>query len=142
MEVDRALFDDELQQPVDAEEPEEPGAAEAAQQDDGGAAEEGAGGSDGLGAAAAPDRRRLDPGCCALSSVLGFDLSRRHNLVALDSETLAIAAGAGVLLLHLPTMRQRHLPARDGGGVGAVAVHPKGAAFAVAEKRRDHAPNM
>lgn len=82
------------------------------------------------------------PGGAACSAVLGVDLSRRHGLVALDADTLALVAGSGVLLLHLPTMAQRLLPSRDGGGVGAIALHPRRSCFAVAEKCQQRAPNM
>ncbi|GBF92887.1 hypothetical protein Rsub_05723 [Raphidocelis subcapitata] len=73
---------------------------------------------------------------------LGFDAGRRNNVAALDDETIALVAGAGVVLLHLPSGSQRHLPSRDGGGVGALAVHPARTCFAVAEKRRDGPPNI
>jgi len=86
--------------------------------------------------------QRLDAACCSLSSVLGFDLHRRHNLLVLDSDTLAVAAGSVVLLLHLPSMTQKHLSTKDGGGVGAIALHPQRTHFAVAEKCRHRAPNM
>jgi hypothetical protein len=79
---------------------------------------------------------------CRLEYVLGLDMARRHNMVALDGETLALAAGGALLLLHLPSMTQRHLSSRDGGGIGAVALHPKRTCFAVAEKCQGRPPNM
>ncbi|KAI8470236.1 MAG: hypothetical protein J3K34DRAFT_459006 [Monoraphidium minutum] len=79
---------------------------------------------------------------CRLMSVLGLDVSRRHNLLALDADTLALAAGNTLLLLHLPTMAQRHLPTRDGGGIGAIALHPRRTHFAVAEKCSQRPPNI
>jgi cilia- and flagella-associated protein 44 len=78
----------------------------------------------------------------AAARVLGVDVGRRNGLAALDADTVALAAGNAVLLLHLPTMGQRLLPTRDGGGVGAIAVHPRGTCFAVAEKCAERAPNM
>jgi hypothetical protein len=81
------------------------------------------------------------PGCETLR-LLGLDVARRHSLVALDADTVAVPAGSGVLLLHLPTLGQRFLPSRDGGGVGAMAVHPQRRCFAVAEKCPKGAPNM
>jgi hypothetical protein len=76
------------------------------------------------------------------AAFLGFDAGRRNSVAALDDETIALVAGAGVFLLHLPTGGQRHLRSRDGGGVGALAVHPQRTCFAVAEKRRDGPPSM
>lgn len=90
----------------------------------------------------AASKQQVDASCCRLLFILGFDLSKRHNLVALDDQTIAMAAGNNVLLLDLATLQQRYLPARDGGGIGAVALHPKRSCFAVAEKCREHAPSM
>lgn len=93
-------------------------------------------------AAPAPDAARLPAAACPLASVLGFDLSRRHSLVALDATTVALPAGAGALLLSLPGLERRLLPGRDGGGVGALAAHVGAGVFAVAEKCRERPPNM
>jgi hypothetical protein len=68
--------------------------------------------------------------------------SKRSDLHLLEDGTLAMAAGCAVLLLHLPSMQQRFLPGRDGGGVAAVGVHPSRKLFLVAEKCRSRAPNM
>lgn len=78
----------------------------------------------------------------SLQHVLSLAASKRANMHLLDSETLVMAAGCSVLLLHMPTMQQRFLPGRDGGGVAAVAVHPGRKRFAVAEKCRSRPPNM
>lgn len=78
----------------------------------------------------------------SLRHVLSLAASKRSNLHLLEDGTLAMAAGCAVLLLHLPTMQQRFLPGRDGGGVAAVAVHPNRQLFLVAEKCRSRAPNM
>jgi len=78
----------------------------------------------------------------SLQHILSTAASKRANLHMLDDQTLAMAAGCAVLLLHLPTMQQRFLPGRDGGGVAAVAVHPDRKLFLVAEKCRSRAPNM
>lgn len=92
--------------------------------------------------AAAGTRRAAPPGACALAAMLSFDVGRRGCVAALDEGTLAVATGSGIVLLALPSLTQRHLPSRDGGGVGAIALHPGGACFAVAERCRERAPNM
>jgi hypothetical protein len=78
----------------------------------------------------------------ALMHVLSSSASKRTNLHVLDDGTLAIAAGCAVLFLQLPSMQQRFLLGRDGGGVAAVAVHPSRKLFLVAEKCRSRPPNM
>lgn len=88
-------------------------------------------------AAAAPAARDS-----SLQHILSTSASKCANLHMLDDQTLAMAAGCAVLLLHLPTMQQHFLPSRDGGGVAAVAVHPDRKLFLVAEKCRSRAPNM
>jgi hypothetical protein len=77
-----------------------------------------------------------------LQHVLSLAAAKRTNLHLLADGTLAMAAGCAVLLLHMPTMQQRFLPGRDGGGVAAVAVHPDKQLLLVAEKCRSRAPNM
>ena len=84
--------------------------------------------------------------------VLNFDVGRRGGVVALDADTIAVIAGSALLVLSLRAGSSggggdgaavRHvLPSRDGGGIGAVAVHPQRTHFAVAEKCRERAPNM
>lgn len=79
-------------------------------------------------------------GC--LRHVLSLAAAKRANLHLLEGGTLAMAAGCAVLLLHMPSMQQRFLPGRDGGGVAAVVVHPNKQLLLVAEKCRSRAPNM
>lgn len=78
----------------------------------------------------------------SLQHVFSTAACKRSNLHLLEDGTLAMAAGCAVLLLHLPSMQQRFLPGRDGGGVAAVGVHPSRKLFLVAEKCRSRAPNM
>jgi hypothetical protein len=77
-----------------------------------------------------------------LQHVLSVAAAKRGNLYLLDDKTLVMAAGCVVLLLHVPSGRQRYLPARDGGGIGALAVHAGRQLLLVAEKCRTRAPNM
>ncbi|KAF8073262.1 ABCG35 [Scenedesmus sp. PABB004] len=120
-------------------------AAAAAGRDDAAAVASGGGGDGGGDTADAPgaaaDAERGEP-LPALRRVLSLDGAKRNNLHLLDDDTLLLAAGSVVLLLHVPTLQQRHLPSRDGGGVAAVAAHPSGQRFLVAEKRRRGAPGI
>jgi hypothetical protein len=78
----------------------------------------------------------------SMQHVLSLAANKRFNLHLLKDGTLVSAAGCTVLLLHIPTMQQRFLPGRDGGGIAAVAVHPNLQLFLVAEKCRSRPPNM
>jgi hypothetical protein len=78
----------------------------------------------------------------SLLHVISFNAAKRNNLHLLDDDTLLMGVGCMVLLLHLPTMKQRWLPGRDGGGVAAVAVHPSRQHFLVAERCKSRSPNM
>jgi hypothetical protein len=78
----------------------------------------------------------------SLLQVISFNAAKRNNLHLLDDDTLLMSVGCMVLLLHLPTMKQRWLPGRDGGGVAAVAVHPSKQHFLVAERCKSRPPNM
>lgn len=78
----------------------------------------------------------------SLLQVLSFSAARRNNIHMLDDETVVLAVGCVVLLLHMPSLQQRRLPGRDGGGVAAVSVHPSRQCFLVAERCRSRAPNM
>lgn len=90
---------------------------------------------------AAPAVDAPDPSSC-LRQIVSFNTAKRNNLHMLDDETVIIAVGSVVLLLHVPTKQQRYLPGRDGGGIAAVAVHPNRQYFLVAEQCRSRAPNM
>lgn len=78
----------------------------------------------------------------SLLQVISFNAAKRNNLHLLDDDTLLMGVGCMVLLLHLPTMKQRWLPGRDGGGVAAVAVHPSRQHFLVAERCKSRPPAM
>nr|A8J1V4.1 RecName: Full=Cilia- and flagella-associated protein 44 [Chlamydomonas reinhardtii] len=75
-------------------------------------------------------------GVAQLLSVHGLDTHRRNNLVLLDEDTAASCIAGQLVLLSLSTGARRYLPGRDGGGVGAVAVHPSRTLLAVGEKAR------
>eukprot|EP01063_Lacrimia_lanifica_P008975 TRINITY_DN1602_c0_g1_i1.p1 TRINITY_DN1602_c0_g1~~TRINITY_DN1602_c0_g1_i1.p1 ORF type:complete len:1770 (+),score=916.72 TRINITY_DN1602_c0_g1_i1:89-5398(+) len=62
------------------------------------------------------------------------DFSRLMNIYLLDDETVMTAAGNLVLQKSLKTGRVSWVAGKDGGGVGAVCVHPKKTCYAVAEK--------
>ena len=67
--------------------------------------------------------------------------SKRHNLLPLDADTALTSAGNAVILLSVQDGSMRLLPGLDGGGIGALAVHPCESLFLVAEQRKTGAPN-
>ncbi|KAG2482730.1 hypothetical protein HYH03_018361 [Edaphochlamys debaryana] len=75
-------------------------------------------------------------GRAPLLAVLGLDTHRHHNALLIDEDTLVSAIGSHVVLLSLSTGQRRYLRGLDGGGVGAVAVHPSRTLLAVGEKAR------
>ena len=60
----------------------------------------------------------------------------------IEDDVLLMSAGNTVVFLRLPNMEQTYLHGLDGGGIGAVAVHPTRKLLAVAEKSRTRAPNV
>ncbi len=72
-----------------------------------------------------------------LLAVHGLDTHRRNNALLIDDDTLVSAIGSHVLFVSLSTGARRYLKGVDGGGVGAVAVHPSRTLLAVGEKARD-----
>lgn len=74
-----------------------------------------------------------------LSHAFGFDVERLFNVTYLTETVLIHAVGNTVQMLDLETMKTTYLPGLDGGGIGAVAVHPSRERFAVCEKGRSPA---
>ncbi|XP_071957578.1 cilia- and flagella-associated protein 44-like isoform X2 [Antedon mediterranea] len=64
----------------------------------------------------------------------GYDCLKHHNLLMLDANTIIFIAGNMVQLLDITTNEQKYIRSTSGGGIGAIAVHPSGKYFAVAEK--------
>ena len=73
-----------------------------------------------------------------LRGTLGGSFDKPSNLHLLETqpETVALyTVGNAVRVHNLTTGAMRYVSGRDGGGVGAIAVHPSRALFAVAERR-------
>jgi len=83
----------------------------------------------------------VDAMSCLLQ-VASINTRRHNNLHLIDDETLIMACGSVVMLVHIPTKQQRYLAGRDGGGIAAIAVHPSRQHFLVAEKCKTRPPNM
>jgi WD40 repeat protein len=64
----------------------------------------------------------------------GFECQKRSNLIALDKDVIAFAAGNFVNIINLETGEHTYLRSLSGGGIGAIAVHPSSEYFAVGEK--------
>eukprot|EP00798_Chlamydomonas_sp_ICE-L_P007462 gene7462-603_t len=90
-----------------------------------------------------PDpEKEYDAGDLATENILSLDALKRGNICFIEEDVLMTAAGCNVVFLKLPNMEQEFLPGLDGGGIGALAVHPSRKFFAVAEKCRYHNPNI
>ncbi|KAL6756288.1 hypothetical protein V8C86DRAFT_2652820 [Haematococcus lacustris] len=87
-------------------------------------------------------KHELGEECAPTTHLLSLDAQRRNNLAWVEEDTLAVVAGNNVVFLKLPAMTQTYLAGVDGGGIGALAVHPSRKFLAVAEKCRHRAPNL
>ncbi|OQS05147.1 phytophthora infestans avirulence-associated protein 3.4F-A [Thraustotheca clavata] len=64
----------------------------------------------------------------------GLDTRRRNNLLYLEEHMLLTAAGNTTQLLDPYALQKTYLFGYSGGGIGAIAVHPRKTFFAVGEK--------
>ncbi|GLC74134.1 Cilia- and flagella-associated protein 44 [Pleodorina starrii] len=90
-------------------------------------------------APAEPEARAPEDDRAQLLSVLGLDTHRHNNALLIDDDTLVTCIGSHVVFVSLSSDRRRYLRGLDGGGVGAVAVHPSRTLLAVGEKARSGA---
>ncbi|KDO35721.1 hypothetical protein SPRG_18870 [Saprolegnia parasitica CBS 223.65] len=70
----------------------------------------------------------------AFVAMRGFDTRRRHNMLYVDETVVLTAAGNTAQLLDTTTMERTYVFGYSGAGIGAIAVHPRRAFFAVGEK--------
>lgn len=90
----------------------------------------------------------LDPetdlplGSVPTTRILSLDSHKRNNVAYIEDDVLVTASGNNVLFLNLSDMSHRYMPGLDGGGIGALAVHPSRKFLAVAEKCRHRSPNV
>ena len=64
----------------------------------------------------------LDP---APSHSFGYECHKRSNLIALDRDVVAFAAGNFIQVVNLATMEHTYIRSLSGGGIGAIAVSCK-----------------
>jgi hypothetical protein len=76
----------------------------------------------------------MDGSFITLVHSFGFETMRRNTLHRLGKSTLLTMAGNAAMLLNLDDLSQEFLVGIDGGGVGAITVHPSGEYFAIGEK--------
>jgi hypothetical protein len=74
--------------------------------------------------------------------MLGQDLQRRNNLLQLAGPVALTSAGNCAVVWDTACGRRTLLACADGGGVGALAVHPSGGLFAVGGKARTASPTI
>ena len=77
-----------------------------------------------------------------LEHVLGLDAHGRDNMHLLGENTVLTSAGNSVLFIEIDSGNQQRMLGRDGGGIGALAVHPSGQFFAVGEMCPTGPPNI
>jgi WD40 repeat protein len=76
----------------------------------------------------------LAPDTITLEHAFGIETQRRNSLHRMNDSKLLTITGNALLMIDLNTMEQDFLIGIDGGGIGAIAVHPSGTLFAVGEK--------
>ena len=76
------------------------------------------------------------------TKILSLESHKRNNIAYIEDDVLVTSAGNNVVFLHLPDLAKRYMAGLDGGGIGAIAVHPSRKFLAVAEKCRHRAPNV
>lgn len=76
-----------------------------------------------------------------LCSILSLDASKRNPIHFLSSDVVLLFCGSTLVLFNLNDLKQEYIWGRDGGGIGAVAMHPSRTLFCVAEKSCLGSPN-
>jgi cilia- and flagella-associated protein 44 len=69
-------------------------------------------------------------------------VSKRNNILLAKPNLLVTSAGNSVILFDILTGARTYALGRDGGGIGAIAVHPTQPLLAVAEQCKLRAPNV
>ena len=68
--------------------------------------------------------------------------SKRNNILLAKQNTLVTSAGNSIIFYDIVTGAKTYVLGRDGGGIGAIAVHPTESFIAVAEQCKLRAPNV
>jgi len=76
------------------------------------------------------------------AQILSLESHKRNNIAYIEDDVLVTSAGNNVVFITLSDMTMKYMPGIDGGGIGAIAVHPSRKFLAVAEKCRHRAPNV
>lgn len=74
------------------------------------------------------------PDAFPVQHVLTINCLKHNSMHYLADDCLLMLSGTTAILHHTTTLQQQYLPSLDGGGIGAVAVHPSRKYFALAEK--------
>eukprot|EP00899_Mesostigma_viride_P010867 jgi/Mesvir1/19782/Mv13079-RA.2 len=81
-----------------------------------------------------PGESELPPTTVSIHHSFGLEVSRRNNVHYIAPEVLLHVSGCQLHILDLIGMSSTYIASLDGGGIGAVAVHPSRKYFAVCEK--------
>ena len=70
----------------------------------------------------------------SLKQGLGFESTKRHNTILMEDDVLIYSTGKFLVLQKYSIGTRLYLPSLDGGGIGAIDVHPSRKYFCVCEK--------
>ena len=84
---------------------------------------------------------QIEPSSVRLDFVAHLTASKRNNLFYLSDTLVLTSAGNTVILFDTLANSMSFLPGLDGGGIGALALHPNGTTFLVAENCKCRCPN-
>jgi WD40 repeat protein len=69
-----------------------------------------------------------------LDQIYGHESYKNYNVFILDPNTIIYSSGISYTIFNHFTQQKRIFYSKNGGGIGAIAVHPSKNYFAVAEK--------
>lgn len=87
-------------------------------------------------------RNLVDPSSMQLVAANHIAVSTRNSAHRVGPNQLAIHTGNFVILYDYSSQKMVYNIGRDGGGIGAIAVHPQLSFIAVAEECKTRAPNV
>lgn len=84
----------------------------------------------------------VDASCMHLLAANHVSVSTRNSALSVGGNQLAIHTGNFVIFYDYSSQKMVYQAGLDGGGIGAIAVHPLQSYFAVAEQCKFRAPNV
>ena len=59
------------------------------------------------------------------AQILSLESHKRNNIAYIEDDVLVTSAGNNVVFISLSDMSYKYMAGLDGGGIGAIAVHPR-----------------